>query len=202
MNFTTGLVRKAELWLGCKELTTVGASPCLNEITEYFNGKLTNEHWCAKFMWVVVDQTAKDFGLKTQLPKTASTSTMVSQAPKKGLRVDTVPAPGSIFYRTREGGGHVGLIIEVRNGTIKTIEGNTSNSVAYRTHSKLSGYRFIHTEEMPRLQGKPDSGSISLNKPGFLYDFYAGLEDSTVAVAGGVLVASTLAAGAYLLRKI
>ncbi len=200
MNFATGLTKKAELWLGCKELKLAGSSPCLNEITEYFNGKQTNEHWCAKFVWMVADLTAKDFGIKNLLPKTASTVTMVNSASKKGLRVDTTAKPGSIFFRTRSGGGHVGLVVEVRNGTIKCIEGNNNDSVTWASHSSLSGYKFIHTEEMPKIQGRADEGQISYNLPGFLYEFMAGFEDVTLGIAGAT-IATVGITTAYALYK-
>lgn len=202
MKFSNALIKKGELWLGCKELAKTGSSPCLNEITEYYNGKQTNEPWCAKFVWMVVDKCSKDFRIKNFLPKTASTLTMVNTAESKGIRVDKTPAPGCIFFKTRTGGGHVGFVSQVTaQNVLITLEGNKSNSVAWGKHTNLSGYRFIHVEEMPRLNGVPDEGTIQLFKPGMIYEIYAGMSDEELLAIGGMSLLGLTGVGIYLMVR-
>lgn len=199
MNFASGLIKKAELWLGCKE-TTTDRSACVDEIHTYYNGKTTAEAWCAKFVFMITDLVSKDFGIKNLLPRTASTVNMVNSAKSKGLRVDTFPAPGSIFFRSRGGGfGHVGFVVEVKGATIVTIEGNMSNKVGYGKHTNLSGYKFIHTEEMPKLNGKPDVGIVLLERPDWLYTLGNDLltDNNYMYLAAGV----GLVGGSYYLLK-
>lgn len=199
MNFASGLIHKAELWLDCKE-TSENRSVCVDKIHEYYNGKVVAEAWCAKFVFMITDLVCKDFGFKNFLPRTASTITMVNNAPKKGLRVDKIPAPGSVFFKTREGGGHVGFVIEVDGTIIKTIEGNHNDKVAYVKRTDYSTYKFIHTEEMPQLNGKRDEGMITYEKQNIFYDmtYFALTDNNMYYLAGGLAL---LGASSYYFMK-
>jgi peptidoglycan hydrolase-like protein with peptidoglycan-binding domain len=112
-------------------------------------GKFTGtdgQPWCASFVsWCLF--MAGD----TTLPYTASTSTMKQGAIDAGIyrnvkdpesdqyAPDYIPKAGDVFYRTRDGGGHVGFIASVvDNGdgtyTITTMEGNTSDQAGGHTY--------------------------------------------------------------------
>lgn len=200
MKFATALVKKSELWLGCAE-ERANRSACVDEIHVYYNGKVTAEAWCAKFVYMITDLCAKDFGIKNLLPRTASTLTMVNTAPKNRLRVDTIPAPGSIFFKTRTGGGHVGIVKAVEGSTIITVEGNKNNKVEYGKHSNTAGYKFIHTEEMPKLNGKADEGFITFERPTWLYSIGTDLLlDNNFMY--GVAAAGLIGAGYYVYKNL
>jgi hypothetical protein len=197
MKFSSALIKKGELWLGCKELQSAGASACLNEITRYYNGKDTNEAWCAKFVWMVVDLCARDFRMKNLLVKTASTGVMVST---KSIPVDSTPAPGCVFYKTRPGGGHVGFVKEITTGNkLITLEGNMKNKVGWGSHANYEGYKFIHTEKMPLLNGKPDDGQILMRLPSPMYEIYAGMSTEELVLAG-ITAAAAAGTGIYIAK--
>jgi len=202
MKFAQAQIEKGKLWLGCKESKVIGASSCINEITEYYNGKQTNEPWCAKFVWMVVDLTTKDFGIKNLLPKSASTLQMVNTASKKGLRVDGIPANGSVFFKTRDGGGHVGFVSSINsNRELITLEGNSNDQVQWGKHKNWLNYKFIHTEEMPTRNGKADEGSITSELPGLVYNIYAGLPEEALYVGAGMLGLASLGGIWYFSKK-
>lgn len=157
MNFGTALIFEAKKWADCHEdKNRPNRSVCVDKIQLYTRGYVSNDPWCAMFVWMNVDKVAKRFKIKNILPKVAGTHLMLNGAEKNGIRVDDKPAVGSImFYDTTKPGhtltGHVGFVIEVNNyGVINTIEGNTGDKVGFRTHQVKPGFKFIHVEEMAK----------------------------------------------------
>lgn len=195
MTFANGLIEKAELWLGCKEVGN--RSGCVDEIHDYFDGKPIAEAWCAKFVWMVADLTAKDFRIKNYLPKEKSTLRMLDKS-KGTFRVDKTPTPGAVFFRKRETGGHVGFVVEIRsNGEMITIEGNKSDSVSWGKYQQkdYASYQFIHTEEMPKLNGVKDSGTITTNTGGLIYENIIAAPVEDLLLYSGIGIASIIALG-------
>lgn len=88
--------------------------------------------WCQTFIAYLYQKIfGKDLANKLLCGKLASASTMeVKNAfVKKGREVSLANAkPGDIVYRSRSGGGHVGLVKGWKNGKIVTIEGNSSST--------------------------------------------------------------------------
>lgn len=86
--------------------------------------------WCQSFVaWCLMAAFGQVMADKLLCGKYASASTMdVKNAMiKAGRGVDLNNAqPGDIVFRSRTGGGHVGIVIGWSNGKIVTIEGNSS----------------------------------------------------------------------------
>jgi surface antigen len=87
--------------------------------------------WCAEFQW----WTFREAGASPLIPKTAYTPTMASWYQQKG-RADRTPRVGSLVFYNWPGDGveriqHVGIVEAINpDGTITTIEGNTTSGVA------------------------------------------------------------------------
>lgn len=83
--------------------------------------------WCVSFLvYVINDKIAKPLGFSDILPRTASSQALYAYAKKYDLLTKT-PKPGDIAI-WRNGNtwtGHVGLILDVLDKTLLTIEGNT-----------------------------------------------------------------------------
>ena len=77
-----------------------------------------HQAWCMSFLAAVAESM---FGTKDVVPFTASTTTMAKMLKDR----ETDPHPGAIAYRTRVGGGHVGLVTSVAP-SVATIEGNSN----------------------------------------------------------------------------
>ena len=142
---------------GCRE-TSQNRGPCVDEISKKYSGKAVNEPWCAKFAYVVAQAAAYNVArTSTKLPKTAGARDMLERSRKAGIRVDTTPAVGSVFYRpsTAPGAtGHVGIVKGYDEDYLYTIEGNTgptdkSQGVwwAFYPVRDLQNFRFIHVED-------------------------------------------------------
>lgn len=123
---------------------------CIDEIKSQFSKEVIGTPWCAEFVSVVTKTSCEKLDITNLLPYTRSTATMLSGAIKNGLRVDNTPAVGSVFYRTRSGGGHVGFVVKITDGGIITIEGNSDDQVKGRSYSgtEIASYKFIHIEDM------------------------------------------------------
>lgn len=155
---------------------------CIDELKADYGTIIASTPWCAQFVSVVVKTSCTKLGIKNQLPYTQSSSEMASGARKNGLLVDNTPEVGSVFYHSRIGGGHVGIVAQLTDTGIISIEGNTDSAkvkdaVLGRSYkfSEIESWEFIHTENM---------GSTSLLK----YVFRDGIPTGVYIVAGaGVL---------------
>ena len=153
MILTKAIQLEAANWLGCKS-----GQKCLTEIRRLYNEKsITNDAWCALFVWTMTNEACKKLGVSNPLKQTKSTAVMLSEA-KKTLRTDNTPSKGSVFYTTRTGGGHVGFVLNVEGNKFYTIEGNTTNSsgeygVFEKTRdTKTKDYQFIHLEDLDTFE--------------------------------------------------
>jgi hypothetical protein len=148
-DFANYIIDEALYWLrqDCKEHSnTPNQSICVNEI----KGRVTNEDWCALFAYRCVLDAAKKSGAKNLLKHTPSTRTMLAAARQAGIRVDSTPALGAVFFRPREATtGHVGIVCGLNQRDVITIEGNVSNRVGlkwyYRTN--IQHYVYIHIQD-------------------------------------------------------
>lgn len=147
---------------------------CIDAIKTLFSKEVINTPWCAEFVSVVVRTACAKLAITNLLPYTRSTATMLDGAKKAKLRVDNTPVVGSVFYRTRSGGGHVGIVAKITDGGIVTIEGNSNDAVLGRSYSgtEIAKWQFIHTEEM---------GSTGI----ITYTFRDGIPTG-IYVAGGI----------------
>lgn len=98
--------------------------------------------WCAMFLCVLAHRAGYR---KDKFPFEVSVSWMVKTARDRGwFRTDN-PMAGDIVVYTHS---HVGLVYDVKEGFIKTIEGNYSRKVAARIvdvgSPKIRGYIRVH----------------------------------------------------------
>ena len=157
MILTRAILKEAEKWLGCSE-TKSNRSFCVDEIQMLYNNKITAEAWCCKFVWAMTNEACKKIGIENPLKQTASTNDLLSSS-KKNLRVDSTSGVGSIFYTSRDGGGHVGFVLEVKGNSFKTIEGNTTadGGSVEGVFNKMRDtttkhYQFIHLEDLDTIE--------------------------------------------------
>lgn len=88
--------------------------------------------WCQVFVayafWKVFGKTMADKLLYGELDS-AYTIAVKNKFVSKGRQVALSKAePGDLVYRSRNGGGHVGIVIGMKNGQIVSVEGNSSAS--------------------------------------------------------------------------
>lgn len=93
--------------------------------------------WCAAYVSWVADQAGVD---KSIIPKDAYTVTMYNTITKKGKAVDRKDGlPGDIMFVTNNGSPsgirHTGVVEDVSNNEIHTIEGNSSDQVIRRSYA-------------------------------------------------------------------
>lgn len=113
------------------------------------------EPWCAELVSLVLHEAAKERGIapdKTHnvVPVSRQAIGFLNHAKQYGLRVDSKPAPGCVFWRPRSGGtGHVGIVVAVSKTNILTVEGNASGTIQRKLYdrSQIASYRFLHVEE-------------------------------------------------------
>ena len=86
--------------------------------------------WCQSFVnWCIMSAVgaAKADKLLCGMYKSASTMDTKNAMVNAGRQVELSKAqPGDIVFRSRNGGGHVGIVKGWKNGKIVTIEGNSS----------------------------------------------------------------------------
>lgn len=153
-HFANYIIDEALYWLrrDCREYqNTPNRGVCVNEI----KGRVTDEDWCALFVWRCIEDAARKSGAKNLLKNTPSTRTMLAAARQSGIRVDSSPALGSVFFRTRgeenSGKGHVGIVCGLNSRDLITIEGNTSDRVGLRWYyrTNIPHYVYIHIQDQP-----------------------------------------------------
>lgn len=128
-------------------LDNKSANPGSSNYTKYgkhFGNTGPSWPWCAQFVSWAADQA--------QLPtdamiRSASCATIESDFKKKGRfhnKSGYTPKRGDVVLFTSSGSSHVGIVTGMKDGQVKTIEGNTSNKVAQRSYSpsnsKITGY--------------------------------------------------------------
>ena len=95
-------------------------------------GHPNGTYWCQSYVnWLYYTTFGKELANKLLCGKLGSASTMeVKNAfvAKKQTVLLSSAQPGDIVFRTRNGGGHVGIVLGWKNGKIWTSEGNTSSS--------------------------------------------------------------------------
>lgn len=183
------VVVTAEQWLGCKE-----SDGSHKKIIDLYNShkplarsypvKYTDE-WCATY----VSAVAIASGLTDIMPTECSCSKMVELYKKKGRWQESdsyVPKIGDlVMYDWADSGkgdnkgnpDHVGIVAFISGNSMKIIEGNISNSVAYRAlsvngkyirgfclpdyASKASGAKEEVKEEKPKVETTVPKPSVA-----------------------------------------
>lgn len=105
-----------------------------DNLTKYAfeTGHANGYAWCQTFVaWVLMKAYGKETANQLLCGKFDSPSTMTVKDAmvKAGLEVRLYQAKeGDIVFRSRNGGGHVGIVKGWKDGKIVTIEGNSSSS--------------------------------------------------------------------------
>ncbi len=166
---------------GCKEVKK-NSAPCIDEMRRKIDADIGSESWCAQFVFSVLLDAWKSAGNNGRLPlqTTSSTRNMIAEARSKGMTTKS-PQVGDVFYRYRENGGHVGIIIGYSDDKSEyyTVEGNVNNRVgAFRIErtailNGANGYDFISSSQwqvvrefsgtIPRIIPKKRSGDFSIS---------------------------------------
>lgn len=169
------VVSTARRYLGCKE-----SDGSHKKIIDRYNShkplargyavKYTDE-WCATF----VSAVSIECGLTDIMPTECSCTRMIDLYKKLGRWKESdsyVPLVGDIImYDWQDGGAgdntgqpdHVGIVVSVTGNIIRIIEGNKSESVAYR-ELKVNG-RYIRGYCLPAYDKKTVTKKTSISLP-------------------------------------
>lgn len=126
---------------------------------KYAGGR--HEPWCAWFAsWIFAKVNQPLPGYKppspTQFADSANCSYLFNRLSEKGLIKSSPKRNDLIFYKhsnPQYPSGHVGIVTEVKDGKVTSVEGNLSNMVAKATHllsdPKIAGYGRVYTPGLP-----------------------------------------------------
>lgn len=178
----------------------------LDEIS-YFNGKKQGFDWCAVFFnWCTVQMYGDGMTARSaQYQPNAKYNCGAGCTPQANYYREanaffTSPNPGDqIFYGTAGDEGHTGLVIEVADKTVTTIEGNLGNQVKLVKHSitdkSIVGYG------RPRYE-KNDPNVVYVVKTGDTLNAIADEYDTTaekIAEANGITDPNLITSGTILI---
>lgn len=119
-------------YLGKKEEGKNGGEMVNNFLKKVGLG--TGYPWCMAFVYGIFDEFT---GGTHPLPKTAGVVDHWRKIPTSATKITRAEAiqdptkvkPGQIFYKSRLGGGHTGIVLAVSGKEIVTVDGNSSDSV-------------------------------------------------------------------------
>lgn len=125
--------------------------------------------WCDSFVdWLFYKCFGKELGKQMLCGDFDDYTVASAELYKRAGRWTVNPAAGyQIFFRNSTGICHTGLVVEVKNGTVYTVEGNSSNAVREKTYAV--GDTSIEGYGMPK------------------YHLAAGVEDSDVVAVAPVV---------------
>lgn len=157
-------VEIARSYLGLTEIAATNKHPTIDAWAKTLSGEwLIGQPWCGTFM----AQVFKEAGLETKIPKDFYRAKAWESV---GTKLNA-PAYGCIVTFTRDGGGHVGLVVgKTKNGLLKVLGGNQSNAVTIQDFDpkRVTAYRWVSTGTAP-LDHRYDlpvlpAGKISTNE--------------------------------------
>lgn len=124
------IVKKAHEWAGreCFETGTNKLYCGFDKERISFKSLKDPAAYCMAWVNEVLTEVFGDNNINYPYVQTASTITFYNNFKKKGIVTQSANMiiAGAVFYRTRAGGGHVGIIIGKNNTHVYTIEANTS----------------------------------------------------------------------------
>ncbi len=150
----------------------------------YFNGKKQGYDWCAvHFCWDIVQTLGDGMSARSALYQPnakyncGAGCTPQAQYYRENNAFYTAPKVGDqIFYGKTGDEAHTGLVIEVSDGSVYTIEGNVQNQVMLLAHSitdkSIVGYG------RPRYE-KDDPCAVHVVKKGDTLNAIAEMYDTT-----------------------
>lgn len=130
--------------------------------------------WCAEFMWWCFDQAEPGDTPSTLIPKTAYTPTFASWFQQRG-QAPSSPAPGDlVFYDFPDSLRriqHVGLVEAVNaDGTITTVEGNTTSGVSGSQDRGGGVWRRRRSTSAVKVWGRPAYSGAPAAAPAPAFD--------------------------------
>ena len=145
-------VAVARKYIGLKEIKGVKHNPTILSLTTKAfaaTGKKSWIHddetpWCGSFLGGVFAEA----GLGSKIPKEFYRAKEWESAGTKLTR----PAYGCVVTFTRDGGGHVGIVVgKTSNGMLKVLGGNQSDGVniADFNPSRVTAFRWISSGSVP-----------------------------------------------------
>lgn len=140
----------------------------------------TGYPWCMAFVYGIFDEFT---GGTSPLPKTAGVVDHWRKIPTgvtKITRADAIQDPtkvkaGQIFYKSRQGGGHTGIVISVDGNNFTTVDGNSSDQVKLNKYTidGASTLGFADYVQSPEFSAALQAAASSL------------VSTSTVSLGGG-----------------
>jgi surface antigen len=152
----------------CKESFVNGKwkneADCLTDLKCQYAGKTTscdsskigNEAYCAQTVWVILDNAFDDGGYNKSILskiKTAGAKDLLNKCKSNGIKVNTTPTAGAIFYKKPTAAGttgHVGIVVGVLGDRIHTIEGNTSFQFEGKEFNGIWGKSYL-VSDIPKV---------------------------------------------------
>ncbi len=159
----------AKLWRAHNCTEQNNQSSCFRYLFDNNYDKVAGNPWCAATVSAILADAYARRGITNPFHWTLSAWNLYEQASEmKNMRVDTNPAPGSVFTYPAHGdmSAHAGIVVGVTGSGIYTVEGNSGDALkcygcpdngivvvgntALRTHRQmqLRGTVYIHTEEL------------------------------------------------------
>lgn len=138
----------ARTYIGLSEIGSTNKHPTIDGWATSLSGKwLIGQPWCGTFM----AQVFKESGLLAKVPKDFYRAKAWEAA---GTKLDK-PAYGCVVTFTRDGGGHVGLVVgKTKTGMLKVLGGNQSNAVTIQDFDpkRVTAYRWVSAGVVPTEQ--------------------------------------------------
>ena len=135
----------ARKYIGLPEIKASNRHPTIDAWAKTLSGKwLLGQPWCGTFC----AQVFKEAGLEHKIPKEFFRAKEWENA---GTKLDK-PAYGCVVTFTRDGGGHVGIVVgKTKTGMLKVLGGNQSNAVniADFDPKRVTAYRWISSGSAP-----------------------------------------------------
>lgn len=125
----------AKSFVGVREATGRNDGPVVSRFQRFVaNGAswLLGQAWCVCFVVYCVKVAARDRGLRSRLPLTASSSALYRWFKGQGLLLSS-PRPGCVgmVRGGATGHRHTFLVHDVQDGVLITVEGNLRNGVRW-----------------------------------------------------------------------
>ena len=123
------IIYEAQKWLNVREQGK-NDGPEVREWLKRVN-RAPGNAWCAAFAWCMLDDACKALKIKNTFPPIAGAWLMLNQAKKVNAWTDS-PGKGFVFgidHGLNAAGariGHVGIVTDVFEDHITTLEGNTN----------------------------------------------------------------------------
>ena len=135
----------ARKYIGLTEIKVLNRHPTIDAWAKTLSGKwLLGQPWCGTFC----AQVFKEAGLGHKIPKEFFRAKAWENV---GTKLDK-PAYGCVVTFTRDGGGHVGIVVgKTKAGMLKVLGGNQSNAVniADFDPKRVTAYCWISSGSAP-----------------------------------------------------